>query len=322
MKSVLKKFAVIFTAIFAITVISCSDSNGGGKTDDIELDKDDTVIEKPETPETSETPVGELQSITIKTPPKLYYEKGKEFDPEGMVVIASYKNDSEIITRKIEYKDLEIEGFDSSKSGVKSITVSYKTCKDSINLYVGSYSLELSKIEATVPKKVDYVIGESFDYKGINLSVYYGDNTKILIEENRISYWLSAEYDFSVPNAASQVTLTFTAGKESVSKTITVRVHAKLESIEITTKPTKTNYILSLGTSSEKIDVTGMVVKAKYSDGSVKTIENSKCTISPDIVAKSDSRKTITVSYTENGITKNATFNVTVKVDGDSGLTL
>lgn len=32
MKSVLKKFAVIFTAMFAVAIISCSDSSGGGGT--------------------------------------------------------------------------------------------------------------------------------------------------------------------------------------------------------------------------------------------------------------------------------------------------
>lgn len=277
----------------------------------------------------NETPVGELQSITVKTPPKLLYGIGDEFDPTGMVVIATYKDESDkdatSTTRELKHTELEISGFDSSKSGSPKLHISYtfkeRTESQDLDLLILVKTKELSGLEVTSePTKKEYLVGETFDFTGMEIKKKYG-NAKALIQDDN---WVSAEYDFSVSNENAEVKFTYTEGAITVSTTINVKVYANLESIEITTEPTKTDYILDVKTISEEINVTGMVVTAKYSDGSKKTIDNSKCTISPKTVIKSDGRiKTITVSYTENGITKTATFNVSVKVVGelDTGIT-
>ena len=80
---------------------------------------------------------------------------------------------------------------------------------------------------------------------------------------------------------------------------------ATLENIAITTKATKTKY-----TEGEKFDKTGMVVTAKYSDGTSKEITNY--TISPDRELKTSDTKVI-ISYTEEGTTKAVEQEIEVK---------
>lgn len=80
-----------------------------------------------------------------------------------------------------------------------------------------------------------------------------------------------------------------------------------LSSISVTSKPTKTSYIVG-----EEFDKSGMVVKAYYTDLTNKDVtDNVK--ISGFDNTKKDSLQKITVEYTENGITKTDYFYVSIK---------
>ena len=78
----------------------------------------------------------------------------------------------------------------------------------------------------------------------------------------------------------------------------------ELSGIEIIKAPTKTTY-----TEGEKFDKTGMVVLAKYSDGSSKEITNY--TYTPEGNLKLTDT-TITISYTEGEITKTIERKITI----------
>ena len=78
-----------------------------------------------------------------------------------------------------------------------------------------------------------------------------------------------------------------------------------LSSIKVTS-PNKTTYYVG-----ETFDKTGIVVNAVYSDGSSEDVTSSATVSSPSL--SSAGTKTVTVSYTENNVTKTATFSVTVK---------
>ena len=58
------------------------------------------------------------------------------------------------------------------------------------------------------------------------------------------------------------------------------------------------------------LDYTGLVVTASYSNCSSKTVNPTTVTVSPDMTAAGS--KTVTVSYTENGTTKTATYTINV----------
>ena len=85
-----------------------------------------------------------------------------------------------------------------------------------------------------------------------------------------------------------------------------------LSSITVT-PPTKTTY-----TVGESFDATGMVVTATYSDESTADVTSSVTTDFATQVASAGENKTVTVSYTEGGITKEDTFEITVNAAAGS----
>ena len=81
-------------------------------------------------------------------------------------------------------------------------------------------------------------------------------------------------------------------------------VPVTLESIAVTTAPNKTEY-----QEGEAFDKTGMVVTATYSDSSSKTITNYEVL---DGASLQYGQKYVTISYTENGVTRIVTQAITV----------
>ena len=83
------------------------------------------------------------------------------------------------------------------------------------------------------------------------------------------------------------------------------RIRAALTGISVATMPAKTNYAVG-----NTFDPTGMVVVATYETGRKKEVTNY--TYSPKTLNTVGTR-TVTISYTENGVTKTTTLSVTVK---------
>ena len=83
-------------------------------------------------------------------------------------------------------------------------------------------------------------------------------------------------------------------------------VAVALDSIAVTTPPTETEFA-----QGADIDLTGMVVTATYTDES--TDEVTGYTFVPTVMA-SDTTE-VTISYTENGVTKTTTQAVTLKTE-------
>ena len=77
-----------------------------------------------------------------------------------------------------------------------------------------------------------------------------------------------------------------------------------LESIEVTTEPTKTEYYVD-----EVLNTTGMVVTATYDDSSTENV-TSKCIYTVD--TSTVGTKEVQVSYTYGDVTKTTSFNITV----------
>lgn len=83
--------------------------------------------------------VYELQGIRITHyPEKTYYRVGETFDPTGLVVVAMRTNNTEK-----EITDYTVSGFDSSKVGTKTITVSYQTEIDGVETFIGYDEFEI-----------------------------------------------------------------------------------------------------------------------------------------------------------------------------------
>ena len=83
--------------------------------------------------------VYELQGIRITHyPEKTYYRVGETFDPTGLVVVVLRTDNTEK-----EITDYTVSGFDSSKAGAKTITVSYQTEIGGIETFVGYDEFEI-----------------------------------------------------------------------------------------------------------------------------------------------------------------------------------
>ena len=118
--------------------------------------------------------------------------------------------------------------------------------------------------------------------------------------------------------SAGTITITSKAENNSVStidgEAITINIsetgalnvggQATLTDVKIETAPNKTEY-----SAGEKFSISGMVIKAKYSDGTEKEVTDYKYSPSNDLEV---SDKRVTITYTENGVTKTATQNITV----------
>ena len=73
-------------------------------------------------------------------------------------------------------------------------------------------------------------------------------------------------------------------------------------SIAVTTPPTKTQY-----EPGEIFDPTGMIITATYIDGTTNIVTNYTITNGDKL---SEDMTTVTISYTENGVTKTTTYEV------------
>ena len=105
----------------------------------------------------------------------------------------------------------------------------------------------------------------------------------------------------------TSVTISYTEGgvTKTTTQAITVNAAPKtLSSIAVTTAPAKVTY-----TAGEYFNASGMVVTATYSDGSTEAVTGY--TFTPT-VALTTGDTSITISYTEGGVTKTATQAITV----------
>lgn len=109
----------------------------------------------------------------------------------------------------------------------------------------------------------------------------------------------------TLTDGITSVTITYSEGGVTCSATQNVTVTHKLTQIAVTSNPTKTNYEYG-----DTLATTGMVVTATYSDGATATVSGYTC--SPTSLNTVTSSQAITVSYSENGVTKTTTFNVVV----------
>ena len=142
-----------------------------------------------------------------------------------------------------------------------------------------------------------------FDNAGMVITAKYSDGSSKVVK----NYTYTPQVALKTTDSAITIVYTENNISKEVSQKITVteKVNEEtnndtkniiLESIDITTPPTKTNYI-----EGEVFDNAGMVITAKYSDGSSKVVKNY--TYTPQVALKTTD-SAITIVYTENNISK------------------
>ena len=166
-------------------------------------------------------------------------------------------------------------------------------------IVAGSGGIKLQSIAVTTPPtKTSYLSGERFDPTGMVVTATYSNGAKLAATGYAI------EPSGPLSDGMTSVTIRYTEGGRSVTTTQAVTVIPKLVSIAVTTPPTKTAYRYG-----EAFSAAGMVVTATYTDGNSAAVTGY--TTSPASFT-SIGDQSVTVKYTENGVSVAVTTPVTV----------
>lgn len=167
------------------------------------------------------------------------------------------------------------------------------------NMVGGGGGIKLQSIAVTTPPtKTSYLSGESFNPAGMVVTATYSNGAKLA------ATGYAVEPSGPLSDGMTSVTIRYTEGGRSVTTTQAVTVIPKLVSIAVTTPPTKTAYRYG-----EAFSAAGMVVTATYTDGNSAAVTGY--TTSPaSFTSLGD--QSVTVKYTENGVSVAVTTPVTV----------
>jgi hypothetical protein len=184
-------------------------------------------------------------------------------------------------------------GLNDGKINARSIAVIDAVLPEDTGLY--------SSIEVTTqPTKTTYLVGESLDVTGIVITAYDKTGTISEIVTNDCTY---------TPADGSELTTegtnTITVKYGSLKTTFTISAYA-VESIAVTTAPTKTTY-----KTGDALDLTGLVVTGSANSGAITVNITSACTFNPEngyTITEGDGTLTVTATYGS----LDTSFNVTI----------
>jgi len=179
------------------------------------------------------------------------------------------------------------------------------TVKFRVNAPAGAAVLD--RIEVTTPPaKSVYILGETLNLSGTVVTAYYKNNTS-----KAVTGYTASPANGSVLNTAGQRTITFTYTENGVVKTVTTAVTvnsaAALDRIAITAQPSKKTY-----NAGETLSLSGMIVTAYYTNGTSKSVTGYSTTPASGAALNAVGTQTVTVSYSEQGVTKSTSTTVTV----------
>ncbi len=120
-------------------------------------------------------PSPKMTGIYISTKPtKLQYERKESLDLSGMVVKATYSDNSEKI---LEATDYTVSGYNALKNGTQTLTVTCGGFATTFDVTVGSVKTLTSISVNTLPNKTTYYIGDTLNTDGLILNLTYSDTS-------------------------------------------------------------------------------------------------------------------------------------------------
>ena len=224
---------------------------------------------------------------------------GNTLAKSNIAVTAHYSdNSSKSVT------DFTVGECDTSSAGAKIVTVSYT--ENGVTKET-TFTVTVVEPEPVVLQSItaqyvgaDLFVGDEINKDDIIVTAFYSDGSS-----KSVTDFIIGTYDTSTLGIKYiSIYVPRDDGNPDLFDTITVKVVAKLESIEV--EYTGGDLIVDLA-----IDTTQITVTAHYDDGSSKTV--SGYTLSETSFATTG-EKTVTVTYVENGVTKTDTFTVRVVV--------
>lgn len=248
---------------------------------------------------TYEASEAEVTSIDIKThASNLVYEVGDKFNPTGLVITATYDDET---TKDISYASNPSKfSFspsldDALKLTDTSVTITYEGKEVTENITVKE-PVTLSSIELSGSYKTSFVEGDEFSFGG-KVTAVFSDGSR----EDITSSASITGYDKS-KTGSQEITVSYTY--KEVSKTIKYSVNVALGTLSsISLSGQTTSY-----TKGAHFAFDG-VVTATFANGYSKEVTPTSVS-SPDM-SKGGTQE-VTVSFTYNGVSKTAKYNITV----------
>lgn len=188
---------------------------------------------------------------------------------------------------------------------VKTSDGSYKA-QCTVSVTAPAKALPSSLIIVSKPNKTVYNVGENLDLKGMEVKVKYDDGTYGIVT----NYCDVLGFDSSTA-AQLKLNLVYSESGKTVTNSFTVFIGRDVKAIYITSKPDKTTYVMG-----EPFDKTGMVITAKFSDGTTKDVTSMIRTSGYE--STSPGLKKLTVRYTYNGktVTNQFSYQMNPKLSG------
>ena len=231
-------------------------------------------------------------SAKIKTLPKTDYFTGDEADFSALEAEVTYSNGTKAV---VGCDALDISGFDTSDAGVKTVTAEYLGFIMNFEITVTAVAPKAIEI-SRMPDRTEYFEGDAFDSTGLEIRAAMNNGTYETVDKG-----FTVKADLSKPGTAvAEVTY------KGFKAEFKVRVlPIEIVSLKVEKMPSKLNYT----DEDAELDVSGLVLSAEYSNGSVKAVKDGfECT---GFSNTSSGKKDITVSY--GGLKTVFSINVKVK---------
>ena len=229
-----------------------------------------------------------LESLTIKTDPdKTEYFVGDKIDYTGLVVEGSFSNG-----KTVEMEEYNVSPEVFTEAGEIEVVISVGEISTSFKVNVTA--VVVTSIDVTNPMtQLLYYVGDSINTDGLEVTAYYNNDTESVLSSDQ--YTISpVQFD-----TAGYVEVTIASGEFTTKFTVEV-LEVVLESISVTTQPTKTEYYVG-----DKFDSAGMVVTGYYSNGTSEAITGY--IVEPEVF---ENLGEVTVNITYENISTSLTVNV------------
>ena len=284
-KTIMKKlFVILFSILFSL--VSCGSSSGGSSEN---------------------RPF--LTRISLSGNYQTTFTEGDRFNYDGLIVMAYYSDSS---NKKVN--DYVVDEPDMNNVGEQSVFVSYTegeyTRKSSYKITIKEkpVTVTLTSISLSGYYQTAFMEGATFNYNGLVVTAHYSDNSS-----KEVTNYTVSSPDMSILGT-QEVTVSYT--ENNITKTASYSIEINRESPPL--PPEKELESISLGGDYEtdffvgdtfKYD--GLKVYAYFSDIDTPEEVTDYQISTPDMTTVGS--KTVTVSYTYEGVTKTAAYTITVK---------
>ena len=265
-----------------------------------------------------------VKEIILTTPNKTIYKYGDAIDLTGGSYNVKYGNDTIGSASNLTLSDLS--NYSMNTIGTQNVIVSYTdndtnsytyldTFTQSFTIQVNDY---ISKMEITNPTDVSFYYGDTFTFDGGSIKAYYASNpTKAIVipmTETMIRQVDGSAvemkpdgslFDLSTQKYKENLEILVTRGGITKTSNYSIDIINTLKSIQIQGTP-KTEYNIN-----EPIQ-TGLSILVTRQTGEIEAIDVENDMIS-GFNTTTEGEKEVTITYTENGVTKQTSYSITVK---------